>query len=149
LGRELSARNGRGELRALDARIELDEDLPLLHRCARFEADADDDTWSVRTDRNPLARGNAADGRKDVLPGLLFRPERGNAFRRWPILGHLLAESNELADLCSFDAREGPGDEEDGSDGDDITHRVRSPSSDASMLEAVERFPRGCQSFAH
>ena len=101
LGERAASARG-GELRALDARLELDEHL------APRERSEPDSKWmrdtvpaaSLLTD-DALDRGDAADGGERSLPGLLLRDGRAHGLRRRPGLLVLLAGGHRAMQICA------------------------------------------------
>ena len=119
--REVTARNGRGELCALDARIELDERLTLPDDHARLEENSGHDARRLVAQRDAFGARHAAHCAQRALPRVALQGRGRDRLGRRARLLHLLAERDEGSDLLGLDASERGDDGDDSESGDDVS----------------------------
>jgi hypothetical protein len=119
--RQIAAGPGRSELRALDARIELHQHLPLLHHRAGLEADLVHAPGGVVAEVDALGARDGPDRRKRAFPVLRARERGANRFRRRAHRLHLLAHRHQRRDLEKLDGDERGHHRQKAEDDDQVT----------------------------
>lgn len=114
----------RRELGALDARVELHQDLALGDLSARVEVDTRNDSWRVVADGYSFRCRDAADGRQRSAPNLGLRNGATYDLRGRPHLLHLLAHLEERGDLRELHRGQAPDESDEEADRDEVTHAI-------------------------